>query len=431
MRRLLKSLLILFFLLGVILGAVTVSCLDQTATVQQRGTLNASELQRIKRLVNQHSPMRQEDGASASSSISEADLNLIITYLLQSRNYRLAGRVAAMLKLQQQAASIKISLRLPQNPFGNYINAEIVMQSDSQQGPLPYAESIQLGWIKLGRRLSQMIVSRLHNALLEQSIEYAEIRESIRSVSMQPGMLKVEYTWEQGAAQAMKARLGSMVISAELKTALLVYSDYLADYSHTLPQRVKLNAVLRGMFSYAYKHHNELSPVVENQAILISMAAFVMNRNIPQMLGEANQAQSIRRRIYLKGREDLARHFLISAAITSLANEQLAEVIGLEKEIYDAQRGSGFSFADLAADHAGIRFAQQAISSDLKAAKLQNYLSSSLTENNFMPNIQQMPEGLRAGDATNIYRDPQSPAFKQKKQQIMQTIDALPLYKQL
>ncbi len=431
MRRLLKFIFVLCFLLGVTLGAVTVSLLDPVAIVPERGALNTSELQRIKRLVNQHSPLRHEDGASASSTISEDDLNLVIAYALQSRNYRLAGRVSSAVKLQQQTGTLKISLHLPDNPIGSYVNFEINISSSDDSTSLLTAESIQLGWLKAGPRMSQMIMSRLHESLLKQYREYAEIRETIRSVSIQPGLLKMEYTWEQGAAQVMKARLGSMVISAELKQALLVYSDFLADYSHTLPQRVKLNAVLRGMFGHAYRHHEELSPVIENQAILISMAAFVMNRNIPHMLGEETRTQSSRRRIYLKGREDLARHFLISAAITSLANEQLAEVIGLEKEIYDAQRGSGFSFADLAADHAGIRFAQQAISSDLKAAKLQNYLSTSLTENNFMPNIQQMPEGLRAGDKNNIYQDPKSEAFRQKKQQIMQTIDDLPLYKQL
>src|SRR5262249_12395749 len=61
----------------------------------------------------------------------------------------------------------------------------------------------------------------------------------------------------------------------------------------------------------------------------------------------------------LSGRQDSLQHFAVSAALAALAPEAAAWAAGLQKEVEDAQgkdsgKGTGFSFADLAADQAGI-----------------------------------------------------------------------------
>jgi hypothetical protein len=61
----------------------------------------------------------------------------------------------------------------------------------------------------------------------------------------------------------------------------------------------------------------------------------------------------------LFGRHDLAQHFAVSAALTALLGARPAEAAGVTKEWLDAQPGgSGFSFADLATDFAGVAFAE-------------------------------------------------------------------------
>ncbi len=58
------------------------------------------------------------------------------------------------------------------------------------------------------------------------------------------------------------------------------------------------------------------------------------------------------------GRHDLAQHFAVSTALTAMSGEKAAETAGLLKELLDAEPGgSGFSFADLAADLSGVAFA--------------------------------------------------------------------------
>jgi hypothetical protein len=60
----------------------------------------------------------------------------------------------------------------------------------------------------------------------------------------------------------------------------------------------------------------------------------------------------------LHDRHDLTQHFAVSAALTAVLGAKPAESLGLAKEWLDsAPGGSGFSFADLAADLAGIELA--------------------------------------------------------------------------
>ena len=77
------------------------------------------------------------------------------------------------------------------------------------------------------------------------------------------------------------------------------------------------------------------------------------------------------RGLTMAGRGDLAQHFTVSAAVSAAAGAALADFIGLYKEIDDARRGSGFSFADLAADRAGTRLGQLATATEESARRLQ------------------------------------------------------------
>lgn len=61
----------------------------------------------------------------------------------------------------------------------------------------------------------------------------------------------------------------------------------------------------------------------------------------------------------LHGRQDLAQHFAVSCGLVALVGPKQAEMAGLLKELLDARPGgSGFSFADLAADYSGVAFAE-------------------------------------------------------------------------
>ncbi len=431
MKRLIKWLFILVLLVVVVLGGLLASSIDKMALVPQRGELSKKELEHISWLIRRNSPLRKSSAGRSTGVLTQKELNLITAYLIQTRSGSYRNHLASEIDLQAGAAVINLSLRLPDNPIGHYLNLSAEVKTLGQMAPFLNLQGLQIGGRTLPQSVVRSVSSALYTYLADNSAEFRELEKSVRSVNIRKEKLIVGYSLSQESMNNMKAHLGSMVISSELKQALLIYSDYLAERSRDLPERLDMTDALRVMFHHAYRSHDDLSTVVENQAIFISLAAYTLDRSIPVLLGEKTGQTAVKRRLYLKGREDLSKHFLVSAAVASLANPALAEVIGLEKEIFDAQGGSGFSYADLAADQAGIRLAEHAISSELNATRLQIFLSGNLSESDIMPTLEAMPEGLQqeANNAEAVNKNSQT--YKKLRALMMQRIDNLPVYKQL
>lgn len=131
--------------------------------------------------------------------------------------------------------------------------------------------------------------------------------------------------------------------------------------------------------------------------------------------------------VLLSGRHDLTLHFLYSAAIKLVSSAQLSQQIGNLKEIMDAaEGGSGFSFVDLAADYAGIYFAENI--SDINLEKMKT-LSVAEFEAAFMPDIADLPEGLSEKQMQQKFGGYQGQQFKQTEQIILNRMQQLSLYK--
>ena len=84
----------------------------------------------------------------------------------------------------------------------------------------------------------------------------------------------------------------------------------------------------------------------------------------------------------------------------------------VDKELSDSDGGSGFSFADLTADRAGVTLATTALSSENNARVMQLRLASVGLESDYMPDINQMPEGIQKLDFSLAYRNTESPEYK-------------------
>ncbi len=90
----------------------------------------------------------------------------------------------------------------------------------------------------------------------------------------------------------------------------------------------------------------------------------------------------------LRGREDWARHYCLSAALAVAGTPFASDSGGLIKEQLDAlAKGSGFSFGDLMADRAGIRFTKAATDSEVAALRMQNNLQNGYSVDDYFPAV--------------------------------------------
>lgn len=126
----------------------------------------------------------------------------------------------------------------------------------------------------------------------------------------------------------------------------------------------------------------------------------------------------------MKGRRDLAQHFVVSSGLTALAGAGTAEAMGVSKELLDARGGSGFSFADLSADLAGIAFAEHIVA---HSANLQS-ISGQFSVERFLPNHDGLPEGLSWQEFFKSYGSTQDARFRRQRSEILRRIQGLPAY---
>jgi hypothetical protein len=128
----------------------------------------------------------------------------------------------------------------------------------------------------------------------------------------------------------------------------------------------------------------------------------------------------------MHGRRDLAQHFFVSAALAVMVGPKNAEAAGLMKEVNDARGGSGFSFADLAADLAGVALAVKLTKTEAGPGDL----AEAFVVTDYLPEIAALPEGIPWDEFAAKYSRPGDDAFEQQKAAIRRSIAALPAYRE-
>ncbi len=122
-------------------------------------------------------------------------------------------------------------------------------------------------------------------------------------------------------------------------------------------------------------------------------------------------------------RQDLAKHFFVSAHLAAALGGSTARGIGLMKETLDAHGGSGFSFADMAANRAGIVFSEKLLAGEITLEALAN----SFAVGNFIPEIGELAEGLQGGDLQSHLQKAET-NLSAELDQIERRILDLPIY---
>ncbi|MFO0880353.1 MAG: hypothetical protein U0840_23660 [Gemmataceae bacterium] len=124
----------------------------------------------------------------------------------------------------------------------------------------------------------------------------------------------------------------------------------------------------------------------------------------------------------LHGRQDLAQHFSVSLALAALLGDHRSEQIGLLKEIFDAgDGGSGFSFADLAANLGGITLGRRLRDDPARLATLtRGFLAA-----DFLLPPKGLDEGLTLKEFEKKYGGIRDARFREKRDDLERRTAAL------
>ena len=426
--------LLLFLLLCLPMGFLVAAAESEPAIQTQPppGPLDAARARAV--LLRLHRTLDPAFGPAKGKRrfwVSESELNSILSVAAHGFPFLRRSRM----EVTPDAIVVMLSAHLPETPLGGWLNLAISMQ--------PSKEGLRLSSLDIGSyRLPASILLPMFTLALDIILGDrlgGKIVNGIDSVSVRHKtvVLSISLTRENRKVLMARAkeRLSQVFMLGDAEDVRFYYRalDQAAGEGRLDPQG-SFVSYLRMMLDLARQRSQGGDAINENRSAILALAMYCGHWRIANLIGavltdEMKGRESLCGDVTLGGRADLRRHFIVSAALQIASESGLAFAAGEFKELLDSNwRGSGFSFADLAADRAGIRFAERALSGRDDAVALQTMLSERGVEGAIFPHTSDLPEGLSEATFRRRFGDVNSPAYRDVLEIIDKRIDGLPAY---
>lgn len=425
----------LLTLLLVILTLVVLTAwllLDAQPLSTSAPVLNANAVKHSQKLINNLHQSIQ----------SPSDKPLVFAANLEELNsaFALASRTLPGFHGEALIADsgLTVLLTMPiQSVLGDaYLNTQIVIIP--ADGPLSIRQ-VRIGSLNLPGKMALAIVEQVADKVWGAGAG-AALLANVRSVTLQPNVVTVEIQRPEGFSLGQLKQSGLSMYKAwfsspEQRADIEFYYQLAFDYSQANPD-ASLVAYLQLLFRQAHTrtalYPEEQQRVIrENQAVILALAQLLGGKNLQLLVNELKRDEGIKPpRVTLARRTDLQQHFVYSASIHLLGSQKISATVGEAKELLDSTGGgSGFSFVDLLADRAGIRFAKIATSNINSAQALQQFfMAQNRVELEVFPSKARLPEGIPQALFEEKFKSVNSADYQQMVNEIDRRLNELPLY---
>ncbi|MDQ3185597.1 MAG: hypothetical protein M3Q16_03860 [Pseudomonadota bacterium] len=412
MRKLPLFIIALLLAIPLALMATLFLAIEDHPRIDRQVILTPEHIGRAKQIVDEHRNWVRP-GMLGAFRVTPADADLAANYLANR-----FGKGSAQVALADRNAILHLSLPLHGYLLNRYLNLEATVIETTG---LPQLQSVHIGKLSLPDALTGMLVPQLVR-WLRYSPEYRTGLDALRMVKMSPDELSIIYRWEGGLSRGVQAS----AIDKEERERLLRYQSLLAANSRQYGAAVPLSEVLPPLVRLAIGRSSSGNIRAENRALILVTTFYVLDISLEQILPEAaGWPRPARQKVVVDGRDDFAKHFMVSATIAAYADTALSDAVGLYKEIEDSRSGSGFSFNDIAADRAGTKFGEKAVASEASAQQLQYRIASGLKDSDLMPLWSDLPEFMSEVEFKRRFGGIDAPAYRKIMQKIEQRVAAL------
>jgi len=407
-------------MLALALMALAIVSLDRQPLIQVDPQPPGSGTASLKQILDSSDLINNPTKPERTLIATAKELNGVANYLLK----RTLGGSAAHIALQYGTARLTVSVPLPPNPIGSFLNVRLWLH---EENGLPVIGRLTIGRLTIAPEYAAWLIDRIiKHSPLARSYGLADKR--IQSLRITPGSLFLTYTGNPHPIP------GHRTIADAANIELLgIYQKKLVEITRQpdLKQQISLSALLQPLARFARSRSNPGHPIDENRVLLLVLNDYINGNALGRLLPSSSDTTApARHTVSLSGRVDLAQHFIASATMAAAGHDTLAGLIGLYKETSDAKNGSGFSFTDLTADQAGIRFGKMAVNSPADAKKLQDIVTQNPHESVYMPDIRSLPENLTSTEFAQRFGGIDAPAYQKIIKEIERRIAACPLYNQ-
>lgn len=418
MRVALRLLMVLLLVTPLLLAGLVFLVIDQTALVAGQAEFTPAHIERARWLLARNDPRYMRPGVLRTIVISQEDLDLAANYL--ANRY---ARGASQIRLQDGRATVRASFALPALPMRAYLNLDA---SFRESQTLPRVEEMRIGSLRVPAFACNWLLD-WGLKRMQASVNFSAAADVVKQVRTRNGFLSVNFEW----SDAVPAQLKAALVGADEQARWRAYQDRLVELTDDpLGRRVMaFDRLLVPLLQLAAKRGENGAMAEENRAALLMLAFYVNGKGPAALVPAARDWPRPQRYVVtLAGRPDFSQHFSISAALAATAGSPLSDAVGLYKELDDARVGSGFSFNDIAADRAGTRLGELAITG-VGAARLQRELARGLQEKDFMPDVRDLPEFLSQAEFKRRFGGVGQPAYQKMVDEIERRIAALPPYR--
>lgn len=380
--------------------------------------------------------IKLRNGVLSNASISvlnahEQELNHLFS--LASRG---SSRINGRANVSALGIYVVLSIYVPENPFGDYINfSTIILPSDSGL----VLDDVQIGWIhlkgdtalSLGRLvLNQVLGSNLGSQLVG-SIQSLKINGKSVTVLYSPiPDMKQQLAFFRGRVRYIRSELS---LGGDLDDIRFYYRAVCKiDKKLNITTRHSFDQYLSRVLKVARQRSSDAGNASEYRSAILAMSLYFGTEELESIIGKVKVSDlddcQPNKKASLAGRRDLLQHFIVSAGLKVLADNGMPYAVGEFKELLDSgPRGSGFSFADLAADRAGLKFAGYIFSHAGKSGPYHDVFEK-LPEAYFFPDITGLPEGLTEKEFVKYYKNVNSIMYDAMLADIDKRINSLFLY---
>lgn len=406
--------------------------LDDLPVVSATRVIDARDAVQARELVKDLKRGISGDQELFQMAVNEQEFNSLMAIL-----HRALPRLNGEVRVWPDGVLATVSVRLPENPLGAYLNCTVNVRPSASGLDI---EGVSLGNVPVPGRIVLWSLRQGLSLLLGK--EEGDLVDLVESVAIEGTTVRVTM---RGVAD-LDRRLASMkqhVQEVRQTVAPIARPEDIRAYYAALQDidgifsgssgPLSIAQFVRPVFQMAMERSDD--PVRENQAAILALAIQFGHARMNTLIGDPLPAHVLKRRlqsgpVILGGRQDLRQHFMLSAGLKVVSDQGVSLAVGEIKELLDSSTtgGSGFSFVDLAADRAGVRFA--AAASDAQSARrMQEILSSVADEQLFFPDIEGLPEGIGSQSFERVFGNMESAEYGRLVGAIDSCIERLPAFR--
>lgn len=420
-----RSLLIVVLLLVALLIGTVVLMVETTPSLEARGAEQLADADTVHALLSQIESSINDRHQAHNIVVNRQQFDSIVGFLQRAKpDFR--GAVA----IQPEGTRVQLSIALPVVFFDGYLNIDSTVLPANRFA----LDNVKIGDLRVPGDMAVSLVEWLVNRWTDSNIA-TQARLQVERVSMTHQQVAVSLQPLDGFLKQLNEVKNGLSVDQDdaLRDLTAYYLRYISWQDIALKDTPQpLSDYIRLLMKRVKQRSSDSDAVEHNRAAILALAIFVGHHRVANFVGDvqpnADKALKPASPPTLRGRNDLARHFIISAALKVLSEQGVTLAIGEFKELMDrAMGGSGYSFVDLTADMAGVAFAD-AGTSPHTAIDFQNVLSELRGDDDIMPPIDGIVEGLSKAEFVKQFEKVDSEAYLQEVEKIKTRLSAIPLY---